>query len=90
VLGERFDGALRQDERALRLRRLSVAAAARRAPHVDDAVRQVDVVPGEPAQFVRAQAERDREHEQRFEPYAGIRVLVEPELSAAQAAGRLG
>jgi hypothetical protein len=56
---------------------------------VDDAVAQVHVVPSELAQFARAQAEGDREHEQRFEPYVRIYLLVEAESDAAQAAGRL-
>ena len=70
------------------LRRLGVAALARRAPDVDHSPIEVYVVPRELAQLARAQAERDREDEQRFEPYVGVRVLVEAELRAARAARR--
>ena len=80
---QRLDGALRQDQGAFRLRRLGVAAATRRAPHVDHAVGEVHVIPSEFAQFAWAQAKGDGEHEQRFEPHVRVSVLVEAELGAA-------
>ena len=70
------------------LRRLGVAAPARRAPHVDHSPVEVYVVPGELAELARAQAERDREDEERFEPCVGVVGVVEAELGAAGAARR--
>jgi hypothetical protein len=51
---------------------------------VDDLTVEVDMVPREIAQFARAQAERDREHEQRFQPFTDGRVMVKPKLTAAR------
>jgi hypothetical protein len=51
---------------------------------------QVDVIPAELAKFARAQAERDRQHKQRFEPPGSVRVVVEAELLAAEAASGRG
>jgi hypothetical protein len=67
-----------------------VCDARGRAPHVDHSPVQVHVVPGERAQLAGAQAERDREHEQRFESAVRVPVFIEPELSAARAAGCRG
>src|SRR6266566_244577 len=53
---ERGHGALGEYERAFRLRGLDVASPARRPPHVDDCVVEVNVVPGELAQLAGAQA----------------------------------
>jgi hypothetical protein len=52
---------------------------------VDDVVVEVDVIPHELAKFARAQAKRNRQDEQRFEPVASIGV----EFCAAEAAGDL-
>jgi hypothetical protein len=56
---------------------------------VDYSPGQVHVVPGELAQFARAQAERDGQDEERFEAEVGVVGLVNAELDAAGTAGCL-
>jgi hypothetical protein len=51
---------------------------------VDDFVLKVYMIPGELAQLAGAQAERDRQHEERFEPSVFICVGVESEFRAAE------
>jgi hypothetical protein len=55
---------------------------------VDHAPVEVYVVPGELAQLARAQAERDRDDEERFQPGVGIADAVQAELATAAPAGR--
>jgi hypothetical protein len=71
VSSERDDRALREFERALRLGRLGIAALARRAPDVDHSPIEVYVIPRELAQLAGAQAEGNRDDEQRLEPAVG-------------------
>ena len=67
LMGHESGGrALWHDERTLRFRGLGVAGLAGRAPDVDHSPVEVYVVPSELAQFARAQAERDRQDEERF------------------------
>src|SRR5580704_13054660 len=76
VSSERDDRALRQFERALRLRRLGVAALARRAPDVDHSPIEVYVIPRELAQLAGAQAEGNQDDEQRLEPAVSFIAVV--------------
>jgi hypothetical protein len=66
VRDQGLNSSARQAERAPGLGCLGVAVASGGAPDVDHALVQVDVVPGEGAQFAGTQAERDGHDEQCF------------------------
>jgi hypothetical protein len=83
---ERGDRALREFQGALGPGRLGVAALACRAPDVDHSLIEVYVIPREHAELAGAQAEGDRDDEQRLEPAVGFGAVVEAELRSARTA----